>query len=193
MKHIRLKQSLTFSVPQGSCAGPVLYLVYARTVTEVLPGNLEIHRYANDYAIKVSLTGWGRTAGKLTLEAVESSPPDIRKWMNENRLKMNDSKTKFIILETRQQNSKLITSSTDVNNIHNMSKSKSVKYLGAYLDESLTMKYYITEECKTANINLIRIKNVCEYLTQEACNTLMLGLAGYWPPWLWKRTVRQSA
>ena len=95
--------------------------------------------------------------------------------MNENRLKMNDSTTEFIIFGTRQQKSKITTSCIDVNNIQ-VSKSRCVKYLGAYLDESLTMKHHITEKCKTASINLFRIKNICKYLTQGACNTVMLGL-----------------
>ena len=30
-------QDLTFSVPQGSCAGPVLYLIYASTIEDVIP------------------------------------------------------------------------------------------------------------------------------------------------------------
>ena len=57
-----------------------------------------------------------------------------------------------------------------------ISKSQCVKYLSAYLDETLTMKHHITEKCKTASINVIRIKNIRKYLTQEACNTLVLGL-----------------
>ena len=69
--------------------------------------------------------------------------------MDENRLKMNDSKIEFIIFETRQQKSKITTSCIDVNNIQ-ISKSQCVKYLRAYLDESLTMKHHITEKCKTA-------------------------------------------
>ena len=30
-------QDLTFSIPQGSCAGPVLYLIYASTIEDVIP------------------------------------------------------------------------------------------------------------------------------------------------------------
>ena len=80
---------------------------------------------------------------------LESSLLNIRKWMNENRLKMNDSKTEFTIFGTRQQKSKITTSCINVNNIQ-ISKSQCVKYLGAYLDYSLTTKHHITEKCKTA-------------------------------------------
>ena len=73
------KKSVTFSVPQGTCAGPVLYSAYASTVTEMPPGDLEIRRYADNHAIKVSFTGEEQTE-KLALGTLESSLLEIRKW-----------------------------------------------------------------------------------------------------------------
>ena len=35
---------LKFSVPQGSCAGPTLYLAYASTIQEIIPKNIDIHK-----------------------------------------------------------------------------------------------------------------------------------------------------
>ena len=85
------------------------------------------------------------------------------------------AKQNSVSLELDNRSKKITTSCIDVNNIQ-ISKSQCVKYLGAYLDESLTMKHHITEKCKTASINLTRIKNIRKYLTQEACSTVMLGL-----------------
>ena len=101
------KENVTFSVPQGSCAVPVLYSAYASTVTEVLPGNLEIYGYANGHAIKVSFTGGEERTETLALGTLESSLLDIRKWMNENRLKMNDSKQNSLFLELDNRSQKL--------------------------------------------------------------------------------------
>ena len=41
------EKELCFSVPQGSCAGPVLYSAYASTLQEVVP--LDLHGYADDH------------------------------------------------------------------------------------------------------------------------------------------------
>ena len=49
--------------------------------------------------------------------------------VNENRLKMSNSKTEFLIFGTRQQKSNITTTCIDVNNIQ-ISKSRCVKYLG---------------------------------------------------------------
>ena len=49
-------KDLTFSVPQGSCAGPVLYSLYAATLQEVIPATVAIHGYADDHAFKSSFS-----------------------------------------------------------------------------------------------------------------------------------------
>ena len=43
-----------FSVPQGSRLGPVLYLVYASTLEQVIPEHINLHGYADNHAIKLS-------------------------------------------------------------------------------------------------------------------------------------------
>ena len=43
---------LEFSVPQGSCAGSILFLLYASTIAEVVPPPLDIHGCADDQGIK---------------------------------------------------------------------------------------------------------------------------------------------
>ena len=48
-------QDLTFSIPQGSCAYPVLYLVYASTMEDVIPPHICLYGYADDHGIKMSL------------------------------------------------------------------------------------------------------------------------------------------
>ena len=45
-------RSLAFSVPQGSCAGPMLYSGYASTIKEIVPIGIDIHGYADDHALK---------------------------------------------------------------------------------------------------------------------------------------------
>ena len=57
----------------------MLYSAYASTVTEVLPGTLEIHGYADDYAIKISITDGEERTEKVALGMLESSLLDVRK------------------------------------------------------------------------------------------------------------------
>ena len=41
-----------FSVPCGSCAGPILYFVYARALQGVVDNALKIHGFADDHTVK---------------------------------------------------------------------------------------------------------------------------------------------
>ena len=45
-------KDLNFSVPQGSCYGPFLYLAYASTIQEVVPNDISLHGFADDHALK---------------------------------------------------------------------------------------------------------------------------------------------
>ena len=48
------------SVPQGSCLGPVLYLIYASTIANIIPENLHIYGYADDHAFKTCRGPYGQ-------------------------------------------------------------------------------------------------------------------------------------
>ena len=90
---------LQFSVPQGSCAGPILFLLYASTIGEVIPQTIGIHGYADDHGIKGKFKAVGNN-NETELETIhgpESCLEDVKAWMDENLLKMNSSKTEFIL------------------------------------------------------------------------------------------------
>ena len=44
-------KELYFSIPQGPCTGPVLYLAYASTMREIVPTAISIYGYADDHAL----------------------------------------------------------------------------------------------------------------------------------------------
>ena len=46
------KKNLTFSIPQGSCAGPWYYLVHASTLQCVVEKPITINGYADDHILK---------------------------------------------------------------------------------------------------------------------------------------------
>ena len=43
---------IDFSVPQGSCAGPVLYSIYASTLQTVIPEGIDLNGFADDHNVK---------------------------------------------------------------------------------------------------------------------------------------------
>ena len=90
-------------------------------------------------------------------------------------LKLNPYKTKFIMFGYRNQLDKCTTSYVTISD-STIPKSPSVKYVGVTLDKNLNLKEHIVTKCRKAMANFVRICNICEYLTKDACTTLDLGL-----------------
>ena len=51
-KEYSTPRELVFSVPKGSCGGPVLYLAYSSTIREVIPDNtISLNGFADNHAL----------------------------------------------------------------------------------------------------------------------------------------------
>ena len=82
---------------------------------------------------------------------------DIKSWMDQVRLKMNESKTEFIYFGWPSQLEKCIGTSINVNGEEIM-RTNTTKYLGAYLDSKLDFKEHIKIKCKAAMLNIYKIR-----------------------------------
>ena len=92
--------------------------------------------------------------------------------MDYNRLKMNGERTEFIIYGLRQQLKKCVTNNINVTG-EVVEKMDCIKYLGVWLDATLSLKHHITQKCRTAMWNLQKLKTICPFLTTEACHTVV--------------------
>ena len=83
------------------------------------------------------------------LSAMQNCIADIRQWMLQDRLRLNDDKTELIIIGTRQQLAKVNIDSLRVGESSTAPTSK-VKNLGCWFDGQLKMDTQINSICKTA-------------------------------------------
>lgn len=169
------EKPLDFSVPQGSVAGPSLYSAYASTMNEIIPTTVDIHGYADDHALKTSFAGSSRNEETDTIQTLQDLAVVIKVWMDQNRLKMNNEKTEFILLGSRQQLCKTNTTEVTIND-EIIRRSRCIKYLGAELDERLSMKDMINRKCRIAMGNLQKLRTIRKCLTMGAAKTIALGL-----------------
>ncbi len=95
--------------------------------------------------------------------------------MNGNKLKMNASKTEYIVFGSRPQLNKCNTQDIDVCG-DKIKRQSSIRYLGAFLDETLNFKEHIKRKCRSAMLNYFKIKNIRKFLTRDATETLVLSL-----------------
>ena len=127
---------LECSVPQGSCLGPWLYLTYAGTLFDVIPPTISVYAFADDHIASRRFKPTSVSSECNAIEDLQQCAVTINDWMNENKLKMNTTKTEFIIFGSKSQLNKCTTNK--VNIVSDEVESVSViRYLGAYLDQTL--------------------------------------------------------
>ena len=95
-------KTFNFSVPQGGTLSPTLLNCYSGTITSKVLTDIGINAFADDHSLQKEFTPGGPEEITL-LTRLEWVLKLMCDQMNGNRLKMNDSKTEFIILGSRQQ------------------------------------------------------------------------------------------
>ena len=95
--------------------------------------------------------------------------------MDAVRLKMNESKTEFMLLGSRQHLKKCTTNSLKVFG-ENIEKSEVIRYLGGYLDFTFTFKQHTKTKCKNAMLNFLKIISIRKYLDKETATQLTVSL-----------------
>ena len=154
-----MEKDLANLVPQGSVAGPVLYNCYASTISEVVKPPLQLHGFADDHTVKDSFKP-GTHEERLVISNLKNCTGKIKLWMDKNRLHMNSSKTKFLLVGSMQQLSKRSTCKCTTDSIQVngeiVKHNKCIKYLGTLADDRLNFKDFIN-----ALWNLQKLKNMC--------------------------------
>ena len=135
----------------------------------------DIHCYADDTQLFISFKPESLTSEKSPLNALESCISDLCTWFLTNRLLINDSKTEFIIIGTRQQLSKVQTNSISIGN-STILLSSEVKNLGTLIDKELSMVTHVNKVASSYFYYLYNIRRIRKYLTRQVCETLVNAL-----------------
>ena len=98
---------LDWGVPQGSCLGPLLYIIYSSKLFNIIERHLPIsHCYADDSQIYLSFKPDDLSSQQDAITAMQNCIDDIRSWMGHDKLLLNDENKEFLAIGTRQQLSK---------------------------------------------------------------------------------------
>ena len=119
-------------------SGLCCLLVYASKIFEIVgKHNLEIHCYADDSQLYLSFCPNDNANQEAALARVERCIEDIRNWMLNDKLKLNDDKTEFMIIGTSQQLAKVSINSLRVGTA-TITPVSSARNLGSWFDSKLT-------------------------------------------------------
>lgn len=121
---------MSLGVPQGSVLGTLLFVIYINDIKKVIK-NSEIRLFADDALVYIAGTNVNEIKMKL-----EQDLNEINKWLKINKLKLNTSKTKLMMMN-REEN---INISIDGEVIESVDE---IKYLGVIIDNKLKFKSHI--------------------------------------------------
>ena len=138
-------KTFNYSVPQGSCNGPAYFCLYPSTIKNVIDQELNLYAFADDHTISGSYRTI--TEGIDLKLKIERNLIQIHKWMQQNKLQMNTSKTEIIQFGTCKK--LMMSNFSDIMVVNDVVKnSKCIRYLGAHLDESLNLKTHAQKRAR---------------------------------------------
>ena len=157
-------------VPQGSILGPLLYLLYVNNISKSTQGH--ILSFADDTSMYISDSNIENLYRRANI-----AMDDLYDWFCANRLSLNPNKTKFIVIKPFQRHYDCTNLSVCVNNVPLMQigssfGEKSTKFLGIYIDESLSWRHHVNHINNKISRALYDIKQVKHFLPIESLHTL---------------------
>ncbi|XP_068717227.1 uncharacterized protein [Montipora capricornis] len=126
----------------------------------------------NNAQLYLSFRPFEGTCEAEALVAMENCIADVRSWMINEWLMLNDEKTEFLVIGKRKQLSKVSVSSIRVGDV-DVVPAHSAKNLGSWFDSDMDMARHITKTCGSAFFYLYNIPHIRKYLTSECTEKLI--------------------
>lgn len=177
------ENDIRYGVPQGSILGPLLFLIYINDVVTIFKDlNINCKLFADDIMIYFSSDNIS-----MIEKVLNESLKRLVKWLNSNQLKINLSKTVFMLIRNRRSklNNKCIIKLED----NQIKEVVETKYLGIIIDNFLSFdnnaNYVANKFAKKINVLYRLNHNVSNYTTSmiyksivaphiDYCSSLMI-------------------
>ena len=158
-------------MPQGSVLGPLLFTLYTQSLSTVIcQSGHSYHFFADDSQLHSSSTP---SDFPVLVRSLKDCIEDVAEWMCDSMLKMNHDKTELIAIGTKPKISQVTLSLTPVSiSGHNIPFSQSVRNLGVFIDEILSMDVHIKHLCCILFCQLRRLGKISPFLSTDAANKL---------------------
>lgn len=167
-------------VPQGSILGPLLFILYSADVINTI-SHCRYHMYADDIQVYISFPP------NETHEAVEKLNEDlnnIASWSDSNCLVLNPTKTKYMILGSKNQIQKICNKNPMVRvQGEDIERVTEARNLGVVMDESLRFEKHILNTVRNCFYRLKVLYRIRPYIKTEVrirlCESLVLSKLNY--------------
>ena len=145
-----IKLNTNCGVPQGSTLGPPLFLLYINDLRFCLK-YVEASHFADDTCLV-----YASNKNKSLETNLNYDLKHLIEWLNANRLSLNVKKTKLLIFHSKYDKSNLKDIFIKIQG-QPLKSSQYIKYLGVYIDDTLSWNKHINE------LNLLNLAKLMEF------------------------------
>lgn len=162
-------------VPQGSVLGPLLFSLFMTPLGDIARKHgLQDHFYADDSQFYISFKPIKENISPV-IHQIESCISEVRLWMLQNSLKLNDDKTELMVFVSPSRANLVKDLQIHIGDVV-INPSSVVRDLGVNLDSGLTMTAHVNSVCKAAYQQLRVISHLRPYISTATARTLVQNL-----------------
>lgn len=157
---------VTCGVPQGSVLGPKLFIIYLNDICTV-SNILKFVMFADDTNVFCA----GENMKQL-IQIIERELTMLKKWLDLNKLSLNENKTKFMVFGGRQANCDI---KLNLNGIE-IERVSETKFLGVIIDHKLCWKPHIEYIKRKLSKSVAVLHKVKDLLNKKCLHILYSSL-----------------
>lgn len=158
---------IKIGIPQGTVLGPILFIVYINSLTNMSIENGIVISYADDTAIVFFGETWD-----LVREYVIAGINRIKHWLDSFKLSLNISKSNYIAFSLTAVNRPLYNS-IHINGLDSeLAEVNCTKYLGIYIDKHLKWDEHVLRLSKNIRKLIHKFYTLREILNKQLLITV---------------------
>ena len=145
-------KELHYGVPQGSVLGPILFVLYKQPLSNLIKRHsLNAHLFADDIQIETSII---HQHVPSAIFSVEICIADVKYWMIENKLHLNDEKKQCLFIRPCKKNVNCTSLSFEYNVI---SFSITAKQLEFHFTDDTNIDAHVQDICRNVTLTYVAL------------------------------------
>ena len=159
---------VTSGVPQGSCLGPVLFVVFINDLPEVVASLCQM--YADDTKI------FSKVENQIMQQQIQKDLDNLINWADKWQLKFNADKCHILHLGYNNNNYPYFMRGHNTDIRTELAATEIEKDLGIQVDDKLSFSYHIECQVNKANRILGMIRRSFTFLNQDIMKQLYVSM-----------------